>query len=121
MMLRGGDAVGHRIDADHFGAKPRQRLAQHAAAAADVEDAQALQAVEPRRIAGKMRRGAVADIAEPHRIEAVQRRPGAVRIPPLAGEPREMRDRIVVDRAGRWSVSFHLRIYALARLRLKWP
>ena len=62
-----------RIDADDLGAEPRHRLAEQAAAAAYVEDAQALERPCRMRVAAETRRHLVADIGEPHRVELVQR------------------------------------------------
>ena len=117
-LLRGGAAIVDRspawaacaraasilasagIGADHRGAEPGQRLGQDAAAAADVEDAQARQAAEPLGVAVEMRgRRLVADIAEPHRIELVQRRHLAARVPPFGGQRRKPLDLGLVDGA----------------------
>ncbi|SIT53206.1 conserved hypothetical protein [Mesorhizobium prunaredense] len=86
MQLGHFDVGGGCVGADHFGAKPRHRLAQQPAAAADVEDAQALE--RPRRawVAAEARRHLVAYIGKPDRIELVQRAEFAVRIPPFGGE-----------------------------------
>ncbi len=46
VLVRDGDIAAGRIGADDRGAEPRQRLGQNAAAAADVEHAQAGEAVE---------------------------------------------------------------------------
>ena len=107
VSLRHRDVALRRIGADDRRAEPRQRLAENAAAAADIEDAQAGKAVEPLRIAVEMRGGAVADVSEPDRIELVQRRHRPVRVPPLPGEAREPRDFVLVDGAGRCWFSIH--------------
>ena len=50
-----------RIGAHHGSAQARQRLAQDAAAAADVEDAQPFEAVEPLAVALELPAGGVLD------------------------------------------------------------
>jgi hypothetical protein len=79
------DIVFRRIGADHLRTQPRQRLRQDAAAATDIQHAQAFQTVQLFWIAVELRRGLVADIAEPNGIELVQGRHGAARIPPIGG------------------------------------
>ncbi len=79
------------------GAKPRQGLAQDAAAAADVEDAQAREAVEPLAVAPELPAGRLLDVAEPHRVELVQHAHLAARVPPGRGQRREARDLVGVD------------------------
>ena len=86
MELRRLDVGLRRIGADHGRAEPRQRLGQNPAAAADIEKAQTLEAAELLGIAAEPRRRLVPDVTEPHRIELVQRRHLAARIPPLAGQ-----------------------------------
>ena len=85
-----------RVGADDRGAEPRQRLAQDTAAAADVEKAQAREAVEPLGIAVECGGHLVADIADAGRIELVQCLGLAVRIPPF-GERRESCDLGLID------------------------
>ena len=81
MQLGGRDVAGGGIDADHLGAEPGERLAQQPGAAADVEDAQARQAVQALDVALELAAGGVADIGEPQRIDLVQRRHLAVADP----------------------------------------
>ena len=76
-----------RIGPDHRRAEARERLAQEAAAAADIEDSQAAEAGWARGVAAEPPAGRVADIGEANRIEIVQDRHFAVRVPPLAGQP----------------------------------
>ena len=90
-----------RIGADHRRAEPRQRLAtgcrrrsRYRGCASPSRQSRLL------RIAAEMPAGRVADIGQPDRIELVQHRHLAARVPPLAGEPRE-RDR---PRRHRWSL-----------------
>ncbi len=100
MAARDGDVVLGGIGADDISAKPRQRLAENAAAAADIENPQPGEAVEPRRIAAEMRGGAIANVGKAHRIELVQRRHGPARVPPLPGKAREPRDLFAVNGTG---------------------
>src|SRR3979490_2859054 len=64
----------------------------------DIEDAQARQAVEPLGVAREPPAGGIADIGEADRIELVQRRHLAARIPPLARQRRETRDLVIFTR-----------------------
>jgi hypothetical protein len=98
MGLGCGDIGVRRIDTDHLGAEPRQRLAKDAAAAADVEDAEAFERIELLGVVVEVLGGAVADIADPHRIELVQRGHLAARVPPFAGHRGKPRDFGVIDR-----------------------
>jgi hypothetical protein len=72
-----------RIDADHLRAEPRERLAQQPRTTADVEHPQAGQAVQALDVALEFPCRRIADITEPQRIDLVQRRHLAVRVPPL--------------------------------------
>ena len=92
MQLCHRDIALGRIGADDGRAEPRQRLRQNAAAAADIEDAQAFQAIELLGVAVEPLAGGVADVGEPHRIELVQHRHLAARVPPLLGQRRKARD-----------------------------
>src|SRR5690606_33981098 len=56
------------------------------AAAADVEEAQALEGPRLTRVAPETLRYLVADIGKAHRIELVQRAEFAIRVPPFGGE-----------------------------------
>ena len=90
--------VADGIGADDLGAEPRHRLAQQAAAAADVEEAQPLERPRRVRIAAETRGDLVADIGQAHRIELVQRTELAVRVPPFGGQRGKALDLGVVDR-----------------------
>jgi len=92
MQFRRRDIGGGRIDADHLGAEPGERLAQQAGAAADIEDAQAGQAIQAFDVALELAAGGIADIGQPQRIDLVQRRHLAVGIPPFVRQFREFRD-----------------------------
>src|SRR5262249_402592 len=85
------------IGAHDLGPQARQRFAQNAAAAADVEQAQARQRVELLVVAAEMPARGLLDEAQPHRVEPVQHGHLAARIPPLGGERRKARDLRLVD------------------------
>ena len=85
--LASGTLTAGGIGTDHFRPDAGQRLGQKPAAAADIEDAQPFQAVEPFGVTRKMHRRLVADITQPDRIELVQGRHRAARIPPGRGQP----------------------------------
>ena len=97
MRLRDCNIVLRRIGTDHVGAQSRQRLRQDSAAAADIEHAETLQAVELFRIAAKMRSRLIADIAQPDRIELVQGGHRPARIPPVGRMAREPLDLGLID------------------------
>src|SRR5262249_45747579 len=78
-------------------AQARQRFAQNAAAAADVEHAQAAQGVELLVVAAEVPARSLLDEAEPHRVEPVQHGHLAARIPPFGSERRKTRDLGRVD------------------------
>ena len=71
------------IRSQHAGAHPRHRFRQKAAAAADVEQAQAFERPVRLRIAAELLADLVADIGNADRIELVQRLELAGRIPPF--------------------------------------
>src|SRR5262249_26131356 len=96
-----------RTDAVHPSPRPSKGPPKNAAAAADIEDAKPGQAVEPARIAVEMAGRPVANESKPHRIEFVQRRHRAPRVPPLAGEPRKSCDLLGVDRVRAGLPPFH--------------
>ena len=97
----GGDVALGGVDAGDGGAKPGHRLAQKAAAAADIEQRQALQRCSRQRVALPVAGGAVADITQPRRVQVVQRRELAVGVPPLVGDAREALDLALIDGAMR--------------------
>src|SRR3546814_14874971 len=68
------DQVVGKVDRGDVRALARQRLAEQAAAAADVEHLRSTQ------------RGAIGDVAKAHRVERVQRLLRALRFPPAACE-----------------------------------
>src|SRR6186997_317019 len=98
MGLRRRDILCRRVDAGDACAEPRQRLADEAAAAADIEHAQAGKASWPPRVAPKPSAELVADIGEPHRIDAVELVEGPALVPPFPAEPREAGNLVGVER-----------------------
>ena len=101
LRVGGGDAdiLFGGVGADDGGAHPRDRLGQQAAAAADVENAQAFQRLRAFRVEPEILGRLVADIAQPHRVELVQRLELAGRAPPLSRHRREAVHFALVDRA----------------------
>jgi hypothetical protein len=92
-----GDVACSGLDPHHVGAEPRQRLAQHARAAADVEDAQALQAV-----GAELPAPGAPDIVEPHGIVAMQPARLAIGVPPGRRRGIEAGDLGAVDGGCIW-------------------
>lgn len=86
MQLRHLDVGLGSVGPDHLGAEAGHRLAQKPAAAADVEDAQALERTGFAWIAPEALRHLVADIGEADGVELVQRAKLAVRVPPFGGK-----------------------------------
>ena len=103
MQLGGRDIGGGWIDPDHLRAQPRERLAQQAGAAADIEDAQSGKAIQAFDVALELAAGGVADIGQPQRIDLVQRGHLALGVPPLVRQFRELRDFGRIDRAARYA------------------
>ena len=97
MPERDGDVALGGVDAGHRGAEPRHRLAEQAAAAADIEHRQALEGTG-KSIAPPMLGGTIADVGEPHRVQPMQRRELAGRIPPLLRDARKALDLRRIDR-----------------------
>src|SRR5262245_58977550 len=94
MQLCRLDVRRRRIGAHDRGTKARQRLAQNAAAAADVEYPQARKRVEAPLLAAEMPACGLLDESEPHRVEPVQHGHLAAWIPPLGrarGKPHHLR------------------------------
>ena len=90
------------VDADDFGAEPRQRFGQQAAAAADIDDAEALQGQHARRVAAEAGADRVADIADANRVVLVQRLELAARVPPFRRDGAEAGDLPGIHRI-RWA------------------
>ena len=85
IALRGVDAGDREAQAAH-------RLAEQAAAAADIEQGEPLERAAKRAIAAKTMQGLVADEGQSRRVEFMQRRELALRVPPFGGDPREPLD-----------------------------
>src|SRR5262249_8142836 len=97
MAPRHLDVARGGVCAHDGGAKARQRLRQEPAAAADVEDAQPGKTIEPGRIAAESFAGAVADEAQPQRVDPVQHAHLAAWVPELGGQRGELRDLRRID------------------------
>ena len=85
MLARGVETGLREIDPEHRGTASGERLAQQAAAAADVEHARA------------RKRGALGDVIRAQAVDLVQRLERPVRIPPPAGLRRELRELCRID------------------------
>ena len=81
MLARRLDRLRGGVDAGDGAAKPRHRLCQQPAAAADIENAQPLKAV--RLPAGADTLDAVQDIVDAHRREIMERGHRTLAVPPL--------------------------------------
>ncbi len=92
VQRRGLDVVWRRIGPHHRGAEPRQRLAQNPSAAADIENADAIEARRMTGIATELPAHRIANIAEPDWIEFMQHRHLSARVPPFSGKPGEAVD-----------------------------
>ena len=92
------------VGADDGEAQPRHRLAQKSAAAADIQQRQAFERPERLGVAAETGRRLLADEGQPDRIEFVQRREFAGRIPPFRRQARRIwplrRDRWKAERRG---------------------
>ena len=100
------DAGRRKIDPGDRSAEAGKRLAQEAAAAADVDHRQAGQRPLRQGIAPEVGADAVADIAEPDRVELVQRRQRPRLVPPVLGQIGEALEFGCVG-AGRHPVGSH--------------
>ncbi len=90
--------LGCGIHAGNFRAQPRQRFAQQPGAATDIERAYARQRLAVADIAAPVPIDPVADEAQPHRVEPVEHRRTALGVPPVGGQPAEMRRLFGADR-----------------------
>jgi hypothetical protein len=86
--------------AGNFGAEVVDGFAEDAAAAADVEDVEALEGALGVGVAGEGGAEAVADVAESEGVEFVQGPEGALFVPPAVGEFFEVFDFARVDVGG---------------------
>src|SRR5262245_51663361 len=117
VQLRRRDIGLRGIGAHDGGAEPRQRLAQNAAAAADVEHAELGERIEPLVVTPEMPARRLFDEAEPHRIELVQHGHLAARIPPLRRQRREASDLRLVD--GRRAPASRIACHPPSKARLR--
>ena len=92
MLAGDGDHFRRSVDAGDLGAEPGQRLGEQPGAAADIERRLAVERRPAAFVALPMLVDLVAKIFEPHRIEPVQHRRRAVRVPPVAGQRAELLD-----------------------------
>src|SRR6516164_3653390 len=88
------------IDAHHTCAKPRQRLAHQASAAADIEHAQASEARRLLRVPPEPAAELIADIGEPHWIDAVEVAERSALVPPFVAQACKPGDLVAVERLG---------------------
>ena len=89
------------IDAGNRETQPPHRFAEQAAAAADVEQVQPLEGAARLGVAPEPGQGLFANEFQPHRIEPMQRRELAVRIPPFLGDGRKPRNVGGIDAGSR--------------------
>ena len=81
-------------------AETGEGLREEAAAAAHIEHGEPVQGVLADRVPAKARRGAIANVGEPHRIELVQRRERSRFVPPMVRQTIESLDLVGVDAHG---------------------
>ena len=92
------DGLGPGVDSGNRGAEPRHRLADQAATAAEIDDAQPVERPRAGRVDAEIPANRIADHAQPRRVHAVQRRKLAPRIPPFSGHGGEAGDLCGIDR-----------------------
>ena len=90
MGLGGLDIFWCRVDAGDGRAHAGKGFAQQASAAADVQRALARQRCPCLAIAAKMGVDGIADKAQPHRVQLMQHRRTALRVPPVRCQCAEM-------------------------------
>jgi hypothetical protein len=95
----GVDVLLRRINTDNGCAKARHGLADQAAAAADIEDAQSLERMGQLLVETEMRAQLLVNIGKAHRVELVQHAELALRVPPLGRQSGKARNLIRVDGA----------------------
>ncbi len=121
MGLGRADVALGGVDASDLEAQPRHGLAQQAPAAADIQQPQTLERSAGASVAAEAGQGLVTDEAQPDRVEAVQRRELALRIPPVGGEAGESLDFGDIDAralgVGHWRAPLAGRIAAPALRR----
>ena len=89
MGAGGEDVLFGSVGPGDSKAQPGHWFAEKAAAAADIQQAEALEGPQCRGRAAKMAGGFLADKGKPDRIEFVQGREFALRVPPFRGNDRE--------------------------------
>jgi hypothetical protein len=89
MLARDRDDFGGRIDRRHCRTQPRQRFGEQSGAASDVERGFAVERSPAALVGLPVLVNLIADIFQADRIELVQHRRPAVRIPPVGGKPAE--------------------------------
>src|SRR5271165_5158185 len=85
MRPRGVDGFGAGVDTGHSEAQARHRFGDKAAAAADVEQGEPIEWLQPGGIATEVCRQLLADKAQPGWIDAVQYPETSLGIPPAVG------------------------------------
>ena len=90
MLPRDGDVLRRGIDRRHLGAQPLERLRQQTGAAADVQRALPGEGSEAFRIEIEVPVRLLTDVAQPHRVQAVEHGRRAARIPPVHGHRTEV-------------------------------
>ena len=90
-MLAGGlNKLGCGIDRRDLGAQSRQRLGQQPCPASDIQRSLSSERTAAVLVERPMLVDPVTDIAQPHRIELMQHRRRALRVPPVTGELPEL-------------------------------
>ena len=92
---------GRGIDAGDIRSQPRQRFAQQAGTAADVERGLARQRPARLDVACPVQVDRLAQELQPHGVEPVEHGRGALGVPPVLGELAEMRGFVGADRCAR--------------------
>src|SRR5262249_27471494 len=99
VAARRGDALRRRVEPADLRPQARQRLADEPAAAADIDDLEALERPPPAtretQMAGPLRPPG----GKAHRGDLVQWAELSLLVPPVLGVPREARDLGVVERS----------------------
>ncbi len=86
------DIAFRRVNTGHFGAEPRQRLANQPAATSDIEYGKPVKRLPGGDVATEPARQLVPYEAESCRVKPVQRFEAAVRIPPFVRQGRKSGD-----------------------------
>ena len=81
--------LGRCVDARHLGAHPSERLGQKPGSAADIDRRLPLERGTAALVALPVLVDLVADIFQPDRVQFVEHRGSAIRVPPFISEPAE--------------------------------